>query len=235
MSDAGQLPPRPLPPRRPADAVAAWLAWFGIARLVVTIVAIVAVVAGGYLLVRSPVPPAEADLPVASAATVPAATLPPPTTVAGAARSSRVVVHVAGAVASPGVYELDATARVNAAIERAGGTTVDADPDLLNLAAPVVDGQRIYVPVVGEQVPAEVLPPAPSGAAAEAAERAGPLDLNTATAPALDDLPGIGPATASAIVDDRARNGPFATVDDLERVPGIGPAKLAAIRDLVAV
>ena len=63
----------------------------------------------------------------------------------------------------------------------------------------------------------------------------GPVDLNTATAEQLETLPGVGPATAAAIIDDRRRHGPFAAVADLERVPGIGPAKLAAIADLVTV
>ena len=63
----------------------------------------------------------------------------------------------------------------------------------------------------------------------------GPVDLNTATVADLEQLPGVGPATAAAIVDDRTRNGPFASVDDLDRVTGIGPAKLAALRDLVTV
>jgi competence protein ComEA len=63
----------------------------------------------------------------------------------------------------------------------------------------------------------------------------GPLDLNTATAEQLDTLPGVGPATAAAIVSHRERNGPFATVDGLLDVRGIGPAKLEALRDLVTV
>src|SRR5690606_40618425 len=65
--------------------------------------------------------------------------------------------------------------------------------------------------------------------------RSSDLDLNTATAEQLESLPGVGPSTAAAIVDDRDRNGPFASVDDLDRVPGIGPTKLAALRDLVTV
>jgi len=64
---------------------------------------------------------------------------------------------------------------------------------------------------------------------------AGPVDVNTASAEQFETLPGVGPATARAIVDDRQRNGPFASVDELERVPGIGPAKLAALRELVTV
>jgi competence protein ComEA len=74
-----------------------------------------------------------------------------------------------------------------------------------------------------------------AAAAGDPSAIAGPIDLNEASAEQLERLPGIGPATAMAIIDDRERHGPFASVDDLERVPGIGPAKLAAIADLVSV
>jgi competence protein ComEA len=77
--------------------------------------------------------------------------------------------------------------------------------------------------------------PTGSPAATDGAGASRPIDLNTATASELETLPGVGPATAAAIVDDRERHGPFAAVGDLERVPGIGPAKLAAIVDRVTV
>jgi competence protein ComEA len=81
----------------------------------------------------------------------------------------------------------------------------------------------------------ETPPPAPPAAAGPpgSAAPAGPIDVNRATVAELDELPGVGPATATAIVAHRDEHGPFASVDDLEAVPGIGPAKLAAIRDLV--
>jgi competence protein ComEA len=122
---------------------------------------------------------------------------------------------------------------VHTAIDAAGGATTVADLDGLNLAAPVVDGQRIYVPIAGEVDPVAV----PSGPVAGGDPSApdAPIDLNRAGIADLETLPGIGPATAAAIVDDRDRNGPFASVDDLDRVPGIGPAKLGALRDLVTV
>ena len=74
-----------------------------------------------------------------------------------------------------------------------------------------------------------------AGDAAAGPASGSPVDLNTAGVAELEALPGIGPATAAAIVDHRAANGPFATVDDLEAVRGIGPAKLEAIRDYVTV
>ncbi len=240
-----ELPPRPQPPRRVGDTVHAWLAWFGVTRLIVSALCVVVVAVGVAWLVRAPAPTTEAGLPVSSGATpgsVTMPTLPPPSTVAPVDTvlvAGPALVHVAGAVVEPGVYEIESGGRVHAAIEAAGGPSSDADLDGLNLAAPVADGQRIYVPVAGEVDPATVPSGGPPGPEAVVggigADSSGPIDLNTATAAQLETLPGIGPATAAAIIDDRDRHGPFATVADLERVPGIGPAKLAAIADRVTV
>lgn len=235
MSDV-ELPVRPRPPRGPAEAVGAWLAWFGVARLFAVGVSLALVGAGAFWLVRTPPPSNESVLPMAAGvggAHV-VLTLPPPLPQPSDTREvvGPLIVHVAGAVRNPGVYELQPDDRVHGAIELAGGPTAEADLDGLNLAAVVADGQRIYLPAVGEVDPATV----PSGATpVEVGGSAGPLDLNTATAVDLESLPGVGPATAAAIVDDRVRHGPFAAVDDLDRVPGIGPAKLASLRDLVTV
>jgi competence protein ComEA len=247
-----ELPPgvllRPRPPRSPSERLLAWVAWFGLTRLVLTGVAVGAVAAGGFWLVRTPTPTAEANLPVVSAST-PTATLPTPAVTGaavGAAASgqssvtsapSALFVHVAGEVAVPGVYRLDPGGRVHEAIDRAGGATAEADLDALNLAQSLADGQRLYVPRTGEIDPGAipVLTPIVTGVATATTAPPGPIDVNRATVAELEDLPGVGPATASAIVDDRERNGPFATVDDLDRVPGIGPSKLDALRDLVTV
>jgi competence protein ComEA len=140
------------------------------------------------------------------------------------------LVHVAGAVVQPGVYELVGGARVRDAVVAAGGPTETADWNALNLAALVADGVKVYVPSIGEELPPSLLSGAP---ATDAAEPSGPIDVNVATIEELDRLPGVGPSTAAAIVTERERNGPFLGVDDLERVPGIGPAKLEALRDLV--
>jgi len=227
---------RPVPPRSPGDRARAWIEWFGVARLLAASIATVIVSLGGYWLLQSPPPSTEATLPMAVSpsseapgVTIQAAPSPPsppeaPTTI---------LAHVTGAVMEPGVYELTGDARIRDALAAAGGPSPQADWNALNLAAPVVDGTRLYVPLVGEEAATAIVSaPAPAPASGSDALTA-PVDVNRASAAELDALPGVGPATAAAIVTDRERNGPFVGVDDLERVPGIGPAKLAAIRDLV--
>jgi len=145
------------------------------------------------------------------------------------------VVHAAGAVHQPGVHRLEPGARVADVVAAAGGATPDADLDRLNLAALVADGERLYVPRLGQPDPPVVAGSAsnPDGASAPGASSTGPVDINRATEAELDVLPGIGPTTAAAIVEHREANGPFARVDELLEVRGIGPAKLDGLREQV--
>src|SRR4051794_17080323 len=150
------------------------------------------------------------------------------------------VVHVAGAVRNPGVYRLTAGARVQDAVERAGGPRRGGDVNAINLAAKVVDGQQVVVPsrAAGGAVPAPAAGAGASAGAGGAAAAAGaapgpPVSLNSATADQLDTLDGIGPATAAKIIAWRTQHGGFRSVADLGQVPGIGPKKLAAIKDRV--
>lgn len=221
--------PRPVPPRSVGERVRAWVEWFGVGRLLAASVATTIVCAGGVWLVRTPPPATEASLPRATSTTLAADTAP--TTAAMPSIPSVVLVHVAGAVVEPGVYELTGDARVRDAIVAAGGPTGAADWNALNLAATVADGVKVYVPGVGEEVPPSLTVVA---GPTEAGQPMGPIDVNVATAAELESLPGVGPATAAAIITERERNGPFVDVDDLDRVPGIGPAKLEALRGLVA-
>lgn len=157
--------------------------------------------------------------------------------------TAAVVVHVAGAVERPGVRSLRAHPRVADALTAAGGPTPDADLDRLNLAAPIADGQRIYVPHRGEAAPPQVLNGASPGAGGSAtggggspgSPGGGPVDLNTATAEQLDTLPGVGPATAQAIISYREQHGGFKRVADLQDVRGIGDARYAQLEPLVSV
>ena len=143
------------------------------------------------------------------------------------------MVHVTGAVQVPGVYELRPGQRVADAIDAAGGALADADAEALNLAAPVVDGDRIAVPILGESSALGDDSGHRHATATVGAAGGTPIDVNTAGVAELETLPGIGPATAAAIVEHREQHGPYATVDDLEAVQGIGPAKIEAIRDHV--
>jgi competence protein ComEA len=184
-------------------------------------VAVVAAAVLGFLLLHRSSPPPELRLPRAEAA--PAAT---------ATTTAEMLVHVAGAVARPGVVRVAGGGRVTDAVAAAGGPAADADLNQVNLAAKVGDGDRIYVPRRGE---APLPAPTAGPSAGTASARAGPVDLNTAGPEQLDALPGVGPATAKAIVDYRTRHGRFRAVDDLLSVPGIGPAKLATLKPLVRV
>lgn len=147
------------------------------------------------------------------------------------------VVSVVGLVAKPGVVEVRPGARVVEAIDKAGGLLPEANPASVNLAAPLADGQQI---VVGAE-PAPVAPGGVGGAGiagaapSGATQSGGAININTATATQLEELPGIGPATAAKIVDFREKNGPFPSVDALEEVPGIGPAKVEALKDAATV
>jgi competence protein ComEA len=191
------------------------------ARAVVAGVAMVGVVIGAlWWLSRQAPPPVEATLPLVEAVAPSSSTTVAP---------SAVVVHVAGAVVAPGVHRLPPGSRVVDAVDASGGLLADADAAAVNLAAPLEDGVQVYVPRVGEDPPVS---PAGSGTAGTSA---GPIDVNTADATLLETLPGVGPATAAAIIDHRTRHGPFPSVDALLEVRGIGEAKLAALRDLVRV
>jgi len=226
--------PRPLPRPSVGEWVRRTLVWIGPRRIATSGVLAVATGVGGWWLLHAPPPPVERGLP--SASTTAATALPggtqapaPGASVVTVADTSIVVIHVAGAVRQPGLVRLLAIERVADAITAAGGPTADADLDALNLAAPLTDGSRVYVPRVGEVVPplTDPMPSSPGGATA------GPLNINTATAEQFDTLPGVGPSTAAAIVAHREANGPFRTVEDLLDVRGIGPAKLEQFRALV--
>jgi competence protein ComEA len=149
--------------------------------------------------------------------------------------SSGSVVHVAGAVREPGVYRLPAGARVQDAVERAGGAKASGDVNAINLAAKVVDGQQVVVPVRvrGGGASAGSSVPAAAGSGPTGVAGGPPISLNNATAEQLDTLDGVGPATAQKIIAWRTQHGGFRSVADLGQVPGIGPKKLAALKDKV--
>ena len=137
------------------------------------------------------------------------------------------LVHVDGAVAVPGVYELSDGDRVKDAVEAAGGLAEGADTSGMNLAARVADGDKVYVPLEGEE--------APDADAGGSGTREPLVNINTAKEEELDELPGVGESTARAIVEDRERNGPFALPEDLMRVSGIGEKKFERLEAMICV
>jgi competence protein ComEA len=143
----------------------------------------------------------------------------------------RLVVHVAGAVRDPGVYRLAAGARVDDAVQRAGGATRRADLGGLNLAAVLEDGRQVLVP---ERAPRGG-GAAVTGAAAPEPAAGQPLNINTATLEQLDGLTGIGPLTAQKILDAREERGGFGSVEELGEIPGIGDKRLASLREEVTL
>ncbi len=264
-----ELPPLlPPSPDRPPDLLSALRAavaeWVAVRRLsfrpgrALVVVGLVLVLGVGAwaLLVRSPPAPVDEQLPrgvppgITTGTDPPAATggsgapglsgagaAAPPTTVV-----ATLVVDVGGAVARPGLVRVGRGARVADVVAAAGGATHDADLDRLNLAATVADGERLFVPRLGQSsIPVAVNGDGggdggvAGGGPAPGSPAAAPVDLNSATAEQLDALPGVGPATAAAIVAYRTQHGSFRSVDELLQVHGIGPAKLAALRSKVRV
>lgn len=142
-------------------------------------------------------------------------------------QNARITVSIDGAVASPGVVDVAANARLNDAITEAGGLTADADVAGFNLAARVGDGEHIIIPSTESgDLPNPVASPAVSPLL---------IDINTASAAELDQLPGIGEVLAARIIEYRERHGRFTSIDQLIEVEGISGSTIDELRDLVTV
>lgn len=226
------------------------LKWFGVSRMIGSVLSVAFVGVAGWWLVQVPPPPPEANLSFASTTVAASPTI-------GVSASSInttpqiITVHVAGAVKNPGVYRLKYGSRINDGIVAAGGATSAANLDVINLATVLNEGEQIYVPKRGEKPHVITNRPQVGGAggaagvsgaggatgaggaggAAGAANNAVPqlININLASVVELEQLPGVGPATAKAIVAHREKNGAFLKVEDLLKVRGIGPAKLSEI------
>lgn len=138
---------------------------------------------------------------------------------------NKIVVHVDGAVKSPGVYELEHGSRVNDLIVKAGGLTDDANSAQINLAANISDGQKIYIAKIGEVA-------SQSSAGSVAGDTSsGLINVNTATEAQLDTLPGVGPVTAQKIITSR----PYSVLEELINKKAVGSATFDKIKDLITV
>ncbi len=142
-----------------------------------------------------------------------------PATLLPTSTPAKLVVYVSGAVMTPGIYSLPTGSRVGDAIQAAGGLATGAETDTVNLAMPLKDGDQISIP--GTVNPSHVI--------------ASRININTATADELATLPGIGPTTATNIIDYRLQHGPFQSIQDIQNVPGIGPETFAMIENYISI
>lgn len=175
--------------------------------------------------------PRPVDIAAPAGAISPAGSRPTGVTGSVSPSPMTILVDVAGWVRHPGVYEFASGDRVIDAVNRAGGARKGADLTWLNLAAPLTDGTQIVVSQPGTVAPG-------SAGSSETGTSSGAtalINVNTAGETELEELPGVGPVTAAAIIDYRSRIGPFATVDDLIDVSGIGPSTLEQIRPFATV
>lgn len=151
-----------------------------------------------------------------------------------------IAVHVIGAVPRPGLYEFAEGARVQDAIDAAGGLLASASVDTINLAALLEDGQQLNIPFKAGEEPTTsnssddtslVLPGATEASSSGSSQDL--ININTASVEELDSLPGIGPTIAQRIIDYRDENGPFQTIEDILNVSGVGPSTFEQIKDLI--
>ena len=224
--------------------VQATIKWFGLSRLIGSVLSLIAVALAGWWLLRVPPPPPEDSIPIASTATTLSFAVSSPQateldteldTKLFRELATELTVHIAGAVKTPGVYQLHVGARINDGVVAAGGATAQADLDSVNLAMLLSEGEQIYIPKRNDKPHIIVQPRFTSSSNLNSSNSATnnelqiSININTATAIELEQLAGVGPSTAKAIIEFRQKNGGFKTVEDLLNVRGIGPAKLSEI------
>lgn len=157
--------------------------------------------------------------------------------------TSKIIVHITGAVKKTGILVLEEGARIADAIDAAGGTTKDADINEVNLAYILEDGQKIYIPNKEDKKKNEKKEYITSGSGNNVIEESKntkkgvnkKVNINTANQSELEKLPGIGPSVAIRIIEYRQQNGKFEKIEDLQNVKGIGDAKFGDVKDHVVV
>ncbi|MGC3953515.1 MAG: ComEA family DNA-binding protein [Propionicimonas sp.] len=213
---------RPLPRELVAERLRVAWAFTRSHLVAVGIVLLTGCLWAGYSVLQARSTPVEAPTTAPTVVSSPTPTPTPP---------ARILVHVLGSVARPGVVELPEGARVRDAIAAAGGLTADADPGELNLAAVLTDGTQLIIGDAGR--PRGEVRGDGGGQGGGGAGGGQKLSLNSATQAEFETLPGIGPVTAGRIVAWREQHGRFSRIEELQEVDGIGPKTYAQLADLV--
>lgn len=158
-------------------------------------------------------------------------------------KQEKIIIHITGGVKNQGIVEVKEDARINDAIKAAGGTTENADLSNVNLAYKIQDGQKIYIPTKEDKRKGENTEELVSENSGDnVLEEVGPgynrmslININTASAELLEQIPGIGNSTALKIIEYRKSNGKFKTKEDIKNVSGIGDAKYESIKQYIFV
>lgn len=147
--------------------------------------------------------------------------------------TGKIKVYVTGEVNSPGVIELEEGARIEDAIQKAGGIKPEANLKEINLASEIEDGEKIYVPNLVEQVEETTL--SSESKANTSSKSEGKVNINKASVSELTSIPGVGASTAQKIITYREENGKFKTIEDIKNVSGIGDSKYNSMKDFISV
>lgn len=155
--------------------------------------------------------------------------------------AEEILVHVSGCVKEEKIVSLPDGSRVNDAIEAAGGLTKEADLSNINLAYILEDGEKIYIPKKGEEIPennsSSMLSPSTSvtSSSSSSTKNTSKVNINKATEAELETIPGIGPSTALKIINYRNENGKFKSIEDVKKISGIGDAKYEKMKNYITI
>ena len=154
-----------------------------------------------------------------------------------ASQPAELYIDISGEVRKPGVYKVASGTRLFEVIEKAGGLTEDADINSFNQAEAISDGQKVIIPSKGESdgSSASVSSASPSAGSVSGSASAGLVNINTADSTGLQELPGVGPATAEKIIKYREENGRFTSKEDLMNVSGIGEKTYAKMEKSITL
>lgn len=149
-----------------------------------------------------------------------------------------IIVHITGEVINQGIVKIKKNSRITDVIEKAGGTTAEADLSKVNLAYQIKDGQKIYIPNINDnekEMKEYITEEAGTNIIIEDKQVGNKVNINTAAQTELETLTGIGPSTALKIINYRKENGDFKQIEDIKNVPGIGEAKFESLKEDICV